>query len=86
MRKSAIVRARIEPTLKKEVESVFEELGVTPTQVIHMLYKQVQRSHELPLEFFVPNATTARAIKEARQNKGIVYCKNAEDLFKQLDI
>jgi DNA-damage-inducible protein J len=58
--KSAYIRVRIEPELKMQAEAIFKEFGVTPTQVITMLYKQVLRNHEIPQEI-------ARAIEEARK-------------------
>ncbi|NQY42037.1 MAG: type II toxin-antitoxin system RelB/DinJ family antitoxin [Legionellales bacterium] len=86
MAKSAFVRARIEPELKDQAEKILSEMGITPTQAINMLYKKLQRTHELPIDFLVPNQKTADAIEEARQSKGIVSCKDAEEMFKQLDI
>lgn len=86
MHKTEFVRARIEPRLKANANAIFKELGVTPTQVITMLYKQVQNEHALPFDLSLPNAQTDRAIKEARKHKGIVICKDAEDMFKKLGI
>jgi DNA-damage-inducible protein J len=84
--KTEFVRARIEPKLKAEAHAIFDELGVTPTQVITMLYKQIQNKHALPFDLSLPNAETARAIKEARKRKDVVICKDAEDMFKKLGI
>lgn len=84
--KTEFVRARIEPRLKAEAHAIFEELGVTPTQVITMLYKQVKNKHALPFDLSLPNAETVKAIKEARQRKGVVVSKNAKDMFKKLGI
>lgn len=50
MSKSAYIRARIEPELKSEAEAIFKELGVTATQVITMLYRQVLRTGKIPLD------------------------------------
>jgi DNA-damage-inducible protein J len=86
MSKSAYVRARIEPDLKMEAEAIFSEFGVTATQVITMLYKQVSRKHEIPLDLSLPNKETAKAINEARKGEGIVRCKNADDMFDKLGI
>lgn len=86
MSKSAYVRARIEPDLKIEAEAIFSEFGVTATQVITMLYKQVSRKHEIPLDLSLPNKETAKAINEARKGEGIVKCKNADDMFYKLGI
>jgi len=86
MRKEAFVRARVEPDLKIMAEDILNELGITPTQAITMLYKRIAREHEWPLELKIPNAKTARAIKEARKGKGVVTCKNEKDLFKKLGV
>ena len=51
-----------------------------------MFYKSIKREHGLPLSLMVPNATTAKAIKEAKAGKGVKKFKNAKDLFKDLDI
>ena len=86
MSKSAYVRARIEPALKIEAEAIFNEFGVTATQVITMLYKQVSRKHEIPLDLSLPNKETAKAIEEARKEEGIVRCKDVDDMFDKLGI
>lgn len=59
--KSAYIRVRIKPELKMQVDAVFRELGVTTTQVIAMLYKQVVRNHEIPFDL------RPKAIKEDRK-------------------
>jgi DNA-damage-inducible protein J len=86
MTKSAYVRARIEPDLKIGAEAVFDEFGVTPTQVITMLYKQVLRKHEIPLDLSLPNKETAQAINEARKGEGLIAYKSIDDMFDQLDL
>jgi DNA-damage-inducible protein J len=85
MSKAAFVRARVEPQLKVNAEHVLSELGITPTQAITMLYTRIARVHEWPLELKIPNAKTARVIKEARTGKGVTVCKDVDDLFKSLE-
>ena len=41
MPKSAMVRARVEPKLKQDAESLFERLGLSATQAITLFYRQV---------------------------------------------
>lgn len=86
MSKSAYIRARIEPNLKLQAEAIFSEFGVTATQVITMLYKQVTRKHEIPLDLSLPNKETAKAINETRKGAGVVKCKDVDDLFDKLGI
>ncbi|MDR3491664.1 MAG: type II toxin-antitoxin system RelB/DinJ family antitoxin [Gammaproteobacteria bacterium] len=85
MTKAAFIRARVEPKLKISAEHVLSELGITPTQAITMLYTRIARAHEWPLELKIPNTKTAKAIKEARQGKGVKVCEDEDDLFKKLE-
>jgi DNA-damage-inducible protein J len=85
MTKAAFIRARVEPKLKALAENVLNQLGITPTQAITMLYSRIAREHEWPLELKIPNAKTKRAIKEARNRKGVTICKDAKDLIKKLE-
>ncbi|MCD6039667.1 MAG: relB1 [Gammaproteobacteria bacterium] len=85
MTKAAFIRARVEPGLKANAESVLNQLGITPTQAITMLYSCIAREREWPLELKIPNGKTARAIKEARKRKGVILCKDAADLIKKLE-
>jgi DNA-damage-inducible protein J len=79
--KSEFIRARIQPDLKKEVEKVFNEIGVTTTQVITMLYKQIAREHAIPLSLRIPNDVTSKELKQTDDNIGLIECKNIDDLF-----
>lgn len=52
--KTDVVRARISPTLKTSAESVFESLGISPSQAIVLFYKQVEIHRGLPFELKIP--------------------------------
>jgi antitoxin component of RelBE/YafQ-DinJ toxin-antitoxin module len=51
-----------------------------------MLYKQVSRKQEISLDLCMPNEGTKLSIDEARKDKGVIPCKDADDLFTQLGI
>ena len=48
MTKSEMIRARVEPELKREAETVFSRLGLSTTQAITLFYKQVTLQQGLP--------------------------------------
>ena len=83
--KSAMVRARIEPELKKTAEKYFEILGLSTTQAITLFFKQVELRHGLPFEISIPNAETLTAMKEIEDGGG-KHFENAEELFRHLGI
>ena len=86
MNKSAMIRARVDPVLKEEVENVFEQLGLSATQAITLFYQQVRLNQGLPFDVRIPNEVTRRTFAETDAGKNIVRSENAEDMFAQLGI
>jgi len=67
---SAIARARMDDDLKSEAESILSSVGITPSEAIRMLYKQIVNRHEFPLELRTPNAATLAAFAEVDSDTG----------------
>jgi DNA-damage-inducible protein J len=86
MIKSAMIRARMDPALKEEVERLFEELGLTTTQAITLFYQQVKLNQGLPFPVRIPNEVTRRTFAETDAGQNVVQCDDAEDMFARLGI
>lgn len=86
MAKSATVRARIDPSLKAEVENLFKKLGITTTEAINMFYRQVKLRNGLPFNVVIPNDITERVFKDTDSNINLIRCEDTEDMFKKLGI
>ena len=71
MAKTATVRARVEPSLKRDAEAVLREVGLTSSEAITLFLTQVKLNKGLPFEVNVPNAATRHAITEARARKNV---------------
>ena len=82
MRKSAVIRARVEPSLKRRAESIFRRLGVSTTQAITMYYRQVILREGLPFDIVIPNATTKKTFEATDAGRDVILCENAEDMFR----
>ena len=82
--KTEIVRARIEPKVKRDAETILKRLGVSHSTFINMSYRAVVEAGGIPLSLHVPNKETARVLREARQpTKRGAYTKAATlDAFK----
>ena len=85
MPKTAMIRARIEPELKREAEELFAELGLSVTEAITLFYKQVAVSRGLPFDARVPNAMTVAALEDARDGIGLTEYANLEALKSSFD-
>ena len=86
MSKTGMVRARMQPKLKKQAEKVFERLGLNATQAITLFYKQVGLRGGLPFDVVVPTAATKRTLDATDAGRDRIVCKDADELFKKLGI
>jgi len=86
MAKSAMIRARVEPDLKTDVEKIFATLGLSTTEAINLFYRQVRLRKGLPFEVKIPNQTTIQTFQDTDAGRNIVECEDAEDMFEKLGI
>jgi DNA-damage-inducible protein J len=86
MPKTATIRARIEPLLKDEVEAILSNLGLTASETIHLLYRQIKLRQGLPFAVEIPNALTARTLRESKAGKGVKHFSSAKELYADLGL
>ncbi|MGH7656029.1 MAG: type II toxin-antitoxin system RelB/DinJ family antitoxin [Gemmatimonadaceae bacterium] len=85
MAKSAMIRARVEPDLKNRAEAILDKLGLSATTAITMFYRQILQKQGVPFELRIPNATTRKAMLDARSERGVNTAGSLDDMFAQLD-
>ncbi len=85
MAKEAMIRARIEPHLKEEVESIFRELGLSITEAITLFYQQVRLNRGLPFEVRIPNETTLSTFEDTDAGQNLIQCQDAPEMFDKLE-
>ena len=86
MNKTATIRTRIEPHLKREVEDILAELGLTASQTVHLLYRQIKLQQGLPFDVRIPNALTARTLNTSKSGRGVKRFGNKKDLYADLGL
>jgi DNA-damage-inducible protein J len=84
MSRTAMIRARTDIHLKEKVEKIFDDLGMNTTDAINIFYKQVLLTKGLPFEVRLPNVTTRKAMKDAKEGRVVNGFKNADEMFKSL--
>ena len=80
MAKTAMIRARVEPELKRQAETVFTQLGLSATEVITLFYTQVTLQHAIPFAVRVPNADTREALRQAHESEKLVEYRSIDQL------
>ncbi|MDD5092550.1 MAG: type II toxin-antitoxin system RelB/DinJ family antitoxin [Candidatus Wallbacteria bacterium] len=83
-RKSDMIRARVNPELKKKVEAIFEKLGLSATDAITIFYHQVELFRGLPFEIRIPNTGTRTAMDDLDSDSGCTVCRDLEDFRKKI--
>ncbi len=86
MSKTATIRTRIEPSLKTEVEDILAQLGLTASETVHLLYRQIQLQRGLPFEVRIPNATTARTLMDSKAGKHVKRFGSKKELYADLGL
>ena len=78
--KTEMIRARVEPELKRRAEELLQILGLTATEAITLFYKQVTLHKGLPFEIKIPNTATIEALRQAESGEGLAEYVTLEDL------
>ena len=85
MAKTEMIRARVEPELKRQAEELFSALGLSTTDAITLFYKQVTMHRGLPFDVRIPNAETMEALHQARDRESLTEYADLPDLKSRLD-
>ena len=88
MAKTDVLNIRIEPSLKKEVETTLNDLGMNIAEAVTIYFKQIVLTDSIPFIIRKPklNPETIKAIEDAE--KGLNLSKgytNLEEMWKDLE-
>jgi DNA-damage-inducible protein J len=84
--KTETIRARVDPELKAEVEPILAALGLSASDAIRLFYSQIAIHKGLPFDVAIPNAATRRAMRDARQGKGLTRYADTDEMFDALGL
>jgi DNA-damage-inducible protein J len=79
-----VVRARIDPGLKKEASAVLAEMGLSVSDAIRLLFVRVAAERALPFDLRAPNRATHEAIAAAERGE-VARFSSVADLMTDLD-
>jgi DNA-damage-inducible protein J len=92
--------ARVEPEIKEQAESIMEQLGLTASGVINMLYRQIILRRGLPFAVSIPatpttldamsqeefDAMLAKSLKQAEAGEGVPLHEAFQSLRSELHL
>jgi DNA-damage-inducible protein J len=62
--KTAYIRARVQPQIKKDAERVLNRLGISTTDAVSVFLRQIYLQNGLPFDVKIPNEETQAAFRE----------------------
>jgi len=81
MSQTVVIHARIDPATKAATERILETIGLTPTEAIRLLYRQIALRGEFPVELRTPNADTAKILAQVDRGEDVESFDSPEDLY-----
>lgn len=79
-----VVRARIDPQVKREAHLILSDLGLSMSDAIRMLLHRIAAEHALPFDVRLPNAASRKALEEAERDD-LPQFDTVEALMADLD-
>jgi len=80
MPNTAIINARIDPAVKKEVVEILNSLGLTTSQAISLFFKQIIYKRGIPFEIRIPSPQSMQTIAKVEAGEGLHEVSDADDL------
>lgn len=84
MSAAEVVRARIDPVLKKEATAVLSGMGLSVSDAIRMMLVRVAAERALPFEVKIPNRETEAAMRDVQRGK-VARFDNVAELMANLN-
>jgi len=81
---NAVVRARIDRTIKEEAEAVLASIGLTVSDAFRLMMIRIAKEKALPFAPLVPNAETIAAMAAARRGE-VMTAGSTADLLASLN-
>ena len=86
MAATTMVHVRIDEQVKRDASEALSAMGLSLSDAVRLLLVRVVAEKALPFEIRVPNALTAKTLKESDQGTNLHLCKDADDMFHKLGI
>ena len=85
MAKKAIIQTRIDSKIKENAQEVLSKLNITMSEAIALYLAQITLHKGIPFEVKIPNALTAKTLKDSEDGKSLHKANDVDDLFRRLE-
>lgn len=85
MSKTATIKVQLEPELKREVDTIFKSMGISPAEAIRLFYQKVKAFRGLPFSEGMPNAETLQVMKDTDAGKNLSQWDSLDSYFQYIE-
>lgn len=85
MAENAVVRSRINATVKDQATAVLETMGLSVSDVMRILLTRIAKDKAIPFDLN-PNKLTRETLRKSARGEEVHHAKDAKDLFEKLGI
>lgn len=86
MGKTTTVTVQIDRVLKRDVDQILGDLGLSASEAILLFYQQVQEQRGLPFNIRLVNRRTRQALHDAEARRNLTTHAGSAALFADLGI
>ena len=84
MAKTAVIQARIDPSVKRKAQKILETLNISMSEAISLYLTQVTLQKGIPFEIRIPNKVTVNTFQDVEKHANLHSVNTVEELFKDL--
>jgi len=84
MNKSSTIQARIDPSVKKKAQRIFNKLNISMSEAISLFLTQVSLNKGIPFEIKIPNKLTEETLRKSEKGDELHSVSDTKELFKEL--
>ena len=85
MARTAIIQARIEPTVKKKAQQILNTLNISMSEAISIYLTQISLNRGIPFDIKIPNELTIETIRKSERGEELHGVDSVDELFKKLE-
>lgn len=85
MGKTATIQTRVDPDVKNQAQIILKKLNISMSEAISMYLSQITLHQGIPFEIKIPNAVTAKTLKDSEEGKDLHKVDSVDELFQELD-
>jgi len=79
------IQVRIDENTKAQAQNVLNALRMSMSEAVKLFLRQVVLHQGIPFDVKIPNALTAKTLRESEEGKDLHRVSSVDELFEELE-